>query len=55
MVPSVTVAVMVAVPLPTMVTAPVEALTVATAVFDEEYVTVPSPVFVSALVNAASP
>lgn len=51
---SVTVAVIVDVPAPTMVTSPVEAFTVATDSSLEEYVTVPSPVFVSSLVKAAS-
>jgi hypothetical protein len=44
--------VIVAVPSPTIVTSPVEAFTVATPVFDEAYVTVPSPVFVSVFVKA---
>ena len=48
---SVTVAVIVAVPVPTMVTRP-SAFTVATLSSLEEYVTVPSPVLVSALVKA---
>lgn len=45
----------VAVPAPTIVTAPVDAFTVATPVLFDAYVTAPSPVFVKVSVNALSP
>ena len=46
---------MVALPAPTIVTCPVEELTVATDVLPELYVTVPSPVFVNSFVKEAFP
>ena len=45
----------VALPAPTIVTNPLELFIVATAVFEDLYVTVPSPVFVNVFVNVPFP